>query len=139
MSFARKIHVLLKQEDAVDDVGRLKTAVEVVIYCFGYRLMSARATSIGMDGLSIDADLGGLPTHSYLEVSFRLRRELGSKLFRIPVYRNRAGEEGTDLLFVFPDEHRDELEEALAVHQRVELNAYAPARDKRIPPGVEHP
>ena len=139
MSFARKVHVLLKQEDSVDDAGRLKTAVDVAIFCFGYRLMSARATSIGTDGLTIDADLSRLPTHSYLEVSFRLRREVGSRLFRIPVYRHQAGADGTELLFVFPEEQQEELEDALEVHQAMELSAYSKSREPRYPPEIRRP
>lgn len=117
MNLAEKVHVLAQaQDEKRDNASRFSTSQEIVIYCFGYKLHTTVAQDIGLDGLRVRSDLSTLPAHSYLEVGFRLRNEIGSELFRIPVFRDCAGELGTELLFVFPTEHEGQLQNSLAAH-----------------------
>ncbi|HBS26759.1 MAG TPA: hypothetical protein DD827_06480 [Gammaproteobacteria bacterium] len=123
MNQAEKVHVFLQRQEQSDHFGRFSTSQEIVIYCFGFKLHTTEAQNIGLDGLRVRSDLSKLPVHAYIEVGFRLRNEVGSELFRIPVFRDQAGEAGTDLLFVFPAEHEDQLEGSLASHFKFHENA----------------
>ncbi len=122
MNQAEKVHVLLHRPEQSAHFGRFSTSQEIVIYCFGFKLHTTEARDIGLDGLRVRSDLSKLPVHAYIEVGFRLRSEIGSELFRIPVFRDKAGEAGTDLLFVFPAEHEDQLEGSLASHFKFQGN-----------------
>jgi len=128
MSFAQKIPLPEEMETPVhpDDEAR----IEVVVYCYGYRMLSAPGRTIGARGVFVRADLSRLPEHSYLEVGFRLCRTSGSRQFRIPVFRHVISKAGTELRLVFPSEHAHELRVALDEHLNVEERRKIPSRPR---------
>ncbi len=117
MSFAQKIPAPREMEPPVH---LNEASIEVVVYCYGFRILSAPGRTIGTHGVFVNADLRRLPEHAYLEAEFRLCKASGSRRFRIPVFRHEVSESGTELRFVFPDEHALELRAALDEHLAVE-------------------
>ena len=78
----------------------LNTKVTIFRHSFPYAVR--RSKNVGSDGIFVSTAPLNFTKNTYLEVEFELVNNLGSRIFRLPVYVDHITDKGMNLLFVEP-------------------------------------